>query len=150
MKHDWMRDDRGDIKPLNEDADHPVAVCRVCGETSGCLHADPYCNVIGGDSGLDADDCEGIDLSVTVTITIGHPGKATGWDDRTAVTMRKAVPLSVLLDADPDPVGEALADFVERTFGQWRGVRTAHEPAWRAAVEAASRRSAEETTEGKP
>ena len=137
MKHAWRTDADGEIQPLDEDADHPVAQCRICGITSGCLHAQPDCTEIGAEPRLDADDCDGLDLSVRVSVSISHPGKATEYDDCAAVAMSELIPLSVLLSAKHDPVVKAIGDAVEVITGSWRGARTAHESAWRTAVEAA-------------
>lgn len=137
MKHQWRTDGDGEVKPLNEDADHPVAVCRICGTTSGCLHAAPDCPAIGAEPLLDADDCAGVDRTVVVTVSIRHPGKATEWNDRAGASMSKEIPLPELLDAVGDPVLDSLATMVEVISNGWRGVRTVHESAWRAAVEAA-------------
>lgn len=138
MKHVWRTDADGKAKPLDEYADHPVAQCRVCGITSGCLNAQPDCTAIGAEPLLDADDCQGLDLNVTVRISVSHPGKATEYDDAATVAMTTFIPLAQVLDAKHDAVLYAIGDLVEVIDGSWRGARTTHEPAWRTAVEAAT------------
>ena len=138
MKHDWKRNESGEIKPLDVDADHPVAECKLCGVTSGCLEAIDFCTAIGEDPKLDADDCEGLDTHVTVRVSISHPGLATEHDDAATVAMMTLIPLAQVLDAKCDPVVNAIAELAEVMHGSWRGIRTGHEPAWRAAVSAAA------------
>lgn len=148
MKHDWKRDESGEIEPLDEDADHPVAQCKRCGVTSGCLHAIDFCTAIGEDPKLDADDCEGLDTNITVSLRISHPGQAGDIDDAATVAMTTLIPLKQVLDAKRDPVVSALGELAEVMDGSWRGARTIYEPAWRAAVSAAASSpvSAEETS----
>ncbi len=134
MQHQWRTDEDGEVKPLDEDADHPVAQCRICGITSGCLHAQPDCPAIGAEPYLDADDCEGLDLAVVVTLSVRHPGNATEYRDRSGAEMRVEVSLADIVDHRADPVIEAMAKLVETMSGGWRAVRTQHESHWRQAL----------------
>lgn len=141
MKHQWKTDERGDIKPLCEDDDHPVAECVTCGTTSGCLHAqEPGSRECWRDGPkLDADDCEGLKLYVDVGVTIRHPGKATCYDNRAFVGQSVRIPLANLLDAYTDLVEHHLADLVKAMSEQWRVAKSAHQQDWERAVDAADR-----------
>lgn len=133
MKHDWKRNGSGEIEDFGDD--YPYAQCRLCGDTA----------TIGRASEIEADDCEGLDLNVTVSVCINHPGRAREYDDERAVAWTKTVSLAEVVYARPDVVAKAIGDAAEVITGTWRGAKTAHQPAWRTAVEEASRRKAEES-----
>jgi hypothetical protein len=132
MKHDWKRDQRGDIIPADEDSEHPVAVCRRCGETSSCLHAQAPGTSCWNDYGprLDADDCEGVIPWIGVEISVRHPGAAQLNADRTSISKRVEVPMTSFLDARLDLVAEALAETVEEVAAEWRTQRDRHRSDW--------------------
>jgi hypothetical protein len=141
MKHQWKTDDQGNVQPIDRDADHPITECVLCGTTSGCLDAGDFCAAIGADPRLDADDCEGLDLTVDVHISIRHPGKATCYDDRFFVGQSVRIPLASLLDAYTDLAEHHLADLVKAMTEQWRVAKSAHQQDWERAVDAAERRA---------
>jgi hypothetical protein len=137
MKHQWKTDDHGKVVPFDEDSEHPVAECVACGTHSACLTAqEPGYRTCWQDDGpkLDADDCEGLDLTVEVQVTIRYPGKATCYDDRSSVTQGWLAPLTRVVDADADLVVLELEHLAAEMADQWRIVRNAHGEDWAAAV----------------
>lgn len=135
MRHEWKRDWEDAVK-LFDDAYPYYVRCRLCGEEFDVTS-------MGNDGSfeleLGADDpCGGLDLSVRVSISIHHPSKATECDDRSSVAMSEIIPLEQVLNGGRDGVLKAIEGAVEVIAGSWRGARTAHESAWRTAVEAAA------------
>jgi hypothetical protein len=142
VKHQWKTDGQGKVKPRDEYADHPVAECLACGDSSGCLDAieqgAEYCNAIGIEPALDADDCEGLDLTVEVQVIIRHPGKATIHNDRSLVAQGWQVPLEQLVDGQADIVELEIRHLAAAMVNQWHIAKAAHLADWQRAIEARS------------
>lgn len=142
MKHQWKTNSDGKVIAVDEDSEHRVAECLLCGERSGCLEAQDqgnHCYAIGTTPRLDADDCKGVDLTVTVAFTIRHPGAAKVDDDSSLVRQTELITLELVLDCLLDPVETSLAELVEAAAAQWRIVKAAHHEDWERAVAAARR-----------
>lgn len=137
-QHDWIRDKHGEIEAFEVDDSHSVARCRACGGSSVCLHSVDARDCGVGEYGLAAEDCEGVNLNLTVEITVRHPGEAHTWADRNAITKRIEIPMTLLLASNLDLVAEELAYAVEDVAGEWRTQRDRYRDDWRAAAQAAT------------
>lgn len=140
MKHQWKTDDQGAVKPFDEDSEHPVAECTACGTHSACLTSqEPGHLGCWADDGpkLDADDCEGVDLTVQVIVTIRHPGKAESHYDRCGVAQAHRLPLAQVIDRKADLVDLELGHLRAVMAERWRIAKAAHLADWQRAVSAA-------------
>lgn len=135
MKHQWKTDDDGEIKSVDEDGQHPVGECVLCGGLTACLYAQQTgstCWMTG--HALDADDCPGLDLTVTVQVTIRHPGVALLWEDHSSVTQTHSLTLAQVVDGTVDLVEVDLNLLAAAMVDQWRDVKRTHHEHWERAI----------------
>lgn len=127
MKHQWKTNSMG--QPAIFGDDYEYHECNLCGDIATCLDRFRHPE-------LDEDECDGLDLTVEVRVSIIHPGKGTAWDDRSSVSQTYTVPLAQLIDGRVDLVELELRHQAAAMVSQWQIVKAAHHEDWERAVSA--------------